>query len=133
QQWNTLPSTSVSMDRLWRLFSTNPEVKDAEQPKAVDLKAVQGRIDYNHVQFGYTEGTPVIHDLDLHIRPGEMIGIVGTTGAGKSSLMSLLCRFYDMQKGSILIDGTDVREIPQATLHRMIGLVQQEPFLYSGS
>ncbi|MCZ8514212.1 ABC transporter ATP-binding protein [Paenibacillus filicis] len=133
QQWNTLQSTTVSMDRLWRLFSMQPEIRDAGQPKSIPLPEVKGRIDYNHVQFGYAEGIPVIHDLDLHIRPGEMIGIVGTTGAGKSSLMSLLCRFYDVQKGSIRIDGTDVREIPQATLHRMIGLVQQEPFLYSGS
>ncbi len=133
QQWNTLQSSTVAMDRLWRLFSIEPEIKDPEHPKQIDLSAVQGRIDYNHVQFGYQEGVPVIPDLDLHIRPGEMIGIVGATGAGKSSLMSLLCRFYDVQKGSVQIDGTDIRDIPQSTLHRMIGLVQQEPYLYSGS
>jgi len=75
----------------------------------------------------------VIPELDLHIRPGEMIGIVGTTGAGKSSLMSLLTRFYDVRKGSIQIDGIDIRQIPQHTLHRMIGVVQQEPYLYSGT
>ncbi|CAG7649188.1 putative multidrug resistance ABC transporter ATP-binding/permease protein YheH [Paenibacillus solanacearum] len=133
QQWNTLQSTMVSMDRLWRIFSMDPQIKDAEQPKAVNLDTVKGRIDYNHIKFGYSEDAPVIHDLDLHIRPGEMIGIVGTTGAGKSSLMSLLCRFYEVQQGSIQIDGTDIRNIPQHTLHRMIGLVQQEPYLYSGS
>lgn len=133
QQWNTLQSTTVSMDRLWRLFTTELQVKDVPKPIQVEMSGIQGRIDYNHVQFEYQEGVPIIQDLDLHIRPGEMIGIVGTTGAGKSSLMSLLCRFYDVKKGSVEIDGMDVRLLPQASLHRMVGLVQQEPFMYSGS
>lgn len=133
QQWNTLQSTTVSMDRLWRLFTTEPQVKDVPNPVQMDLSKVKGRIDYNHIRFEYQEGVPVIQDLDLHIQPGEMIGIVGTTGAGKSSLMSLLCRFYDVKDGNVEIDGTDIRLLPQSTLHRMVGLVQQEPFMYSGS
>lgn len=133
QQWNTLQSATVSMDRLYRIFSIKPDICDADQPADIKLSEVRGQIDYNHVQFGYSSDIPVIKNLDLHIRPGEMVGIVGTTGAGKSSLMSLLCRFYEVNRGSILIDGTDIRDIPQHTLHRMIGLVQQEPFLYSGS
>ncbi|MEF3311861.1 ABC transporter ATP-binding protein [Paenibacillus sp. GYB004] len=133
QQWNTLQATTVSMDRLWRLFSIKPAVQDPERPKPLAAESVQGRIDYDNIHFGYVEGVPILSGLDLHIRPGEMIGIVGATGAGKSSLMSLLCRFYDVQQGSVKIDGTDVRDIPQASLHRIVGLVQQEPFLYSGS
>ncbi|MDB5085436.1 MAG: transporter [Bacilli bacterium] len=135
QQWNTLQSTIVSMDRLWRIFSTQPEVQDAadEQLKVIELANVAGAIDYNHVRFGYTQGIDVIHDIDLHIKPGEMVGIVGATGAGKSSIMNLLTRFYDVKSGSICVDGIDVRKMPQDLLHRMIGLVQQEPFLYSGS
>lgn len=133
QQWNTLQSTTVSMDRLWRLFSIKPEVQDAEQPAALKQSAVQGRIDYDNVHFSYQEGVPILSGLNLHIAPGEMIGIVGATGAGKSSLMSLLCRFYDVQQGSVRIDGTDIRHIPQSSLHRIVGLVQQEPFLYSGT
>ncbi|KIL41801.1 ABC transporter [Gordoniibacillus kamchatkensis] len=135
QQWNTMQSATVSMDRLWRIFSTKPEVVDPEPEQAVDpkLEDVRGAIAYRGVEFGYLEGTRVINRLDLSIRPGEMIGIVGVTGAGKSSLMSLLCRFYDVTAGAIEIDGIDVRRIPQAKLHRMIGLVQQEPYLYSGS
>jgi ATP-binding cassette, subfamily B, multidrug efflux pump len=133
QQWNTLQSTTVSANRIWDIFSIQPEVSDAAVTRDVDLKQVQGRIDFNHVQFAYQEGIPVIHDLNLHIQPGEMIGIVGTTGAGKSSLISLLCRFYDVDKGNIRIDDTNIRDIPQEKLHRLIGLVQQEPYLYSGS
>jgi ATP-binding cassette subfamily B multidrug efflux pump len=133
QQWNTLQASTVSMDRIWRLFSIKSEIQDTAVPQEIDMKTVKGKLDYHHVEFGYSLESTVIHDLDLHIKAGEMIGIVGTTGAGKSSLMSLLCRFYDVREGSIQIDGTDIRDIPQQTLQRMIGLVQQEPFLYSGS
>jgi len=133
QQWNTLQSATVSMDRINSIFSIEPEIADAATPVQVELAAIKGQIDYNHVQFGYQDGVSVIHDLDLHIKPGEMMGIVGATGAGKSSLMSLLCRFYDVKQGSIQIDGVDIRQMTQAALHRMIGLVQQEPYLYSGS
>jgi ATP-binding cassette subfamily B multidrug efflux pump len=133
QQWNMLQSATVSIQRIWSIFSITPEVLDVQKPMDISLDEVQGQIDFNHIQFAYQDGTPVIHDLDLHIQPGEMIGIVGTTGAGKSSLISLLCRFYDVKKGSVTIDGVDIRDIRQATLHRLIGLVQQEPYLYSGT
>lgn len=133
QQWNVLQSATVSIQRIWGIFGTTPEVLDVKEPVDISLDQIKGQIDFNHIQFCYQEGTPVIHDLDLHIQPGEMIGIVGTTGAGKSSLISLLCRFYDVKKGSVTIDGIDIRNIRQASLHRLIGLVQQEPYLYSGS
>jgi ATP-binding cassette subfamily B multidrug efflux pump len=133
QQWNTLQSTQVSMSRIWNIFSAQPEVKDKEASELVQLVDVKGDIHFDHVHFGYQKDTAVIEDLDLHIAPGEMIGIVGTTGAGKSSLISLLCRFYDVLGGSIRIDGIDIRDISQADLHRTIGLVQQEPYLYAGS
>lgn len=105
----------------------------ADEENGFVLGDVKGDIAFDHISFSYEEGIPIIQQLDLHIHPGELIGVVGTTGAGKSSLISLLCRFYDVQEGSIRIDGTDVRDIPQATLHRLVGLVQQEPYLYSGS
>ncbi|WP_258171015.1 ABC transporter ATP-binding protein [Paenibacillus sp. R14(2021)] len=134
QQWNTLQSATVSMNRIWGIFDTVPEVQDKDKPlDASDNEAVKGRVDFNGVKFAYKEGLPVIHHLDLHVQPGEMIGIVGTTGAGKSSLISLLCRFYDVLEGSVEIDGIDVRDLPQERLHRLVGLVQQEPYLYSGS
>ncbi len=133
QQWNTMQSAMVSANRIWGIFSIEPEVKDPAVPKNVDMRTVRGRIDFQRVHFYYGEGQPVIHDLSLRIEPGEMIGVVGATGAGKSTLIGLLCRFYDVRKGSVKIDGTDVRDIAQAKLHRLIGLVQQEPYLYSGS
>ncbi|PWV94380.1 ATP-binding cassette subfamily B protein [Paenibacillus cellulosilyticus] len=135
QQWNTLQSTFVSVERLWRIFSQEPEVKEPSADEAVRPApaAVRGAIDFNGVSFAYIEGRDVLRELDLHIQPGEFIGIVGTTGAGKSSLVNLLARFYDVRAGNIMIDGIDVKRMPQDDLHRIVGLVQQEPFLYSGS
>lgn len=135
QQWNTLQSTIVSMDRLWRIFRVQPEVTDPKPEETHEVAAsdVRGKIDFNHIRFAYVDDRDVLHDLDLHIRPGEFIGIVGTTGAGKSSLVNLLARFYDVKRGSVEIDGVDIRKLPQHTLHQIVGLVQQDPFLYSGS
>ncbi len=133
QQWNTLQAATVAAGRIWNIFQTKPEIENAEDAYDVDPSKVRGRIDFNRIRFGYEESLPIIQELDLHVRPGEMIGIVGATGAGKSSLIALLCRFYDVKQGSITIDGVDIREVPQERLHRLIGLVQQEPYLYSGS
>ena len=133
QQWNTLQSATVSVNRIWRIFSIQPEIRDPAEGEPFPPDRVKGKIEFQDVTFGYQDGVPVIRGLNLLIQPGEMIGIVGTTGAGKSSLISLLCRFYDVQSGSIRIDGSDIRLIPQRQLHRLIGLVQQEPFIYSGS
>ncbi|WP_036720491.1 ABC transporter ATP-binding protein [Paenibacillus harenae] len=135
QQWNTLQSATVAITRIWTVFESKPDVtdRDGRDGEGIQPDKVKGRIDFDHISFYYEEGIPIIRNLDLHIRPGELIGVVGTTGAGKSSLISLLCRFYDVKEGRIRIDGTDVRDIPQAALHRAVGLVQQEPYLYSGS
>lgn len=134
-QWNTFQSTMVSMDRIWRILRIKPEIADAQddQLTPLDPDKVKGKVDFNHITFGYDADQPVLPELDLHIRPGEMIGVVGTTGAGKSTLISLLNRFYDVWDGSVTIDDVDLRKIPQQQLHRIVGLIQQEPFLFSGS
>lgn len=134
-QWNTFQSTIVSMDRIWNILSVSPEVKDPNPEETIDVRPehVRGKIDFNRIRFGYREDRPVIRQLDLHLEAGEMVGVVGATGAGKSTLIGLLNRFYDVNRGSIEIDGTDIRRIPQETLHRIVGLIQQEPFLFSGS
>ena len=108
-------------------LTTAADQEEAAETHGLGLGDVKGDIAFEHISFSYEEGIPIIRELDLHIQAGELIGVVGTTGAGKSSLISLLCRFYDVKEGSIRIDGTDVRDIPQATLHRLVGLVQQEP------
>jgi ATP-binding cassette subfamily B multidrug efflux pump len=135
QQWNTLQSTLVSVERLWRIFSVQPEVREPVPGEAKELlpSAVSGKVDFNRIRFSYGDGKDVLHDLDFHVRPGEFVGIVGTTGAGKSSLVNLLTRFYDVKRGSITIDGVDIRKLPGPFLNRLVGLVQQEPFLYSGT
>ena len=135
QQWDKLQSETVSMDRLWQVFSIRPEVMDPrlENRKDIVLSDIKGRVDFENVYFGYTDGIDVISNLNLQIKPGEIIGIVGETGAGKSSILNMLGRFYDIRSGSIRIDGIDIRDIPQSTLHRIIGFVQQDPHLYSGS
>lgn len=134
-QWNTFQSTMVSMDRIWKILSTEPDVKDPLPDHKTVLKAdeARGKVDFDHITFGYAPSNPVIPHLDLHLDAGEMVGIVGTTGAGKSTLISLLNRFYDVNRGSIRIDGIDIRDIPQQQLHRLVGLIQQEPYLFSGS
>lgn len=135
QQWNTLQSSLVSMERLWRIFSARPEVAEPDPATAVSLhpEQVKGEIAFRQVSFAYEPGQPVLKRIDLRVRPGEFVGIVGTTGAGKSTLVNLLARFYDVGEGCIEIDGTDVRRIPAAQLQRIVGLVQQDPFLFSGS
>ncbi|WP_411349235.1 ABC transporter ATP-binding protein [Paenibacillus sp. WLX2291] len=134
-QWNTFQSTIVSMERIWRILRIKPEIADAQgdQLTPLDPGKVKGKVDFNRITFGYEANQPVLPELDLHIRPGEMIGVVGTTGAGKSTLISLLNRFYDVWDGSVTIDDIDLRHIPQQQLHQIVGLIQQEPFLFSGS
>jgi ATP-binding cassette, subfamily B, multidrug efflux pump len=133
QQWNTIQSTIVSVNRIWSIFGVSPDVRDPEEAVPIDKASVEGSVEFDSVTFGYGSGLKVLTDVDLNIRPGELLGIVGATGAGKSSLISLLCRFYDVKEGSIRIDGNDIRSLKQETLQRIVGLVQQEPFLYSGS
>lgn len=133
QQWNTLQSATVAVNRIWGVFDTKPEMIDRSDILPIDLSSIKGRVDFDQIHYGYQKDQPIFRGLDLHIAPGELIGIVGTTGAGKSTLMSLLCRFYDVEAGGIQIDGHDIRNIPQSQLQRIVGLVQQEPYLYSGS
>ncbi|TYP73401.1 ABC transporter ATP-binding protein [Paenibacillus methanolicus] len=133
QQWNTLQSATVAVNRIWSVLDTEPEIEDRPQAVRIERESVAGRIDFDRITFGYEGAEPIFRELDLRIRPGELIGVVGTTGAGKSSLMSLLARFYDVQAGAVRIDGRDIRDMAQADLHRIVGLVQQEPYLYAGS
>jgi ABC-type multidrug transport system fused ATPase/permease subunit len=117
--------------RILEVLDTEPEMKDA--PNAVDLPHVRGEVVFRGVRFSYVPGVEVLKGIDLHVRPGEMVAIVGPTGAGKSTLVSLVARLYDVTSGQVLIDGVDVRQVRRASLCRHLGVVLQEPFLFSGT
>ncbi len=130
-QYTQLQRAMAGGERVLEVLDTKPDFEDA--PDAVDLEDVEGRVDFNHVTFRYVDEVPVLQDIDLHVRPGETIALVGQTGAGKTTLTSLLARFYDVIEGSLAIDSIDVRRITHASLSRRMGLVLQEPFLFSGT
>ena len=130
QQLNVLQSMIVSSERIARTLQEKPEIR--ESPGARSLPVV-GRIEFDRVTFAYRPGQDVLHDIRLDIKPGESVGFVGASGAGKTSLMNLLARFYDVTGGSVRVDGRDIREYPLETLRRAVGIVQQDVTLFSGS
>jgi ATP-binding cassette subfamily B protein len=130
QQMNTLQSSIVATERITR---TLREVPDIRELPGASAPQVEGLIRFEGVSLAYLTGQPVLHDIALTIRPGERVGFVGATGAGKSSLMSLVTRFYDVTAGAVIIDGKDVREWPLEALRRSVGIVQQDVTLFSGT
>jgi ATP-binding cassette subfamily B protein len=117
--------------RFDEILATKPDILD--KPGAADLLVSEGAVSYRDVHFSYDGTVDVIDGLDLDIRPGETIALVGPSGGGKTTTCSLLPRFYDVGSGSILIDGQDVRDVTQASLHNAVGLVQQDVYLFDGS
>ena len=130
-QYTMLQRAMAGAHRIFEVLDTVPEIQDA--PDAIVLEDVEGRVDFNHVQFSYVEGVPVLRDFDLHVKPGETIAFVGHTGAGKTSVTALVNRSYDIQGGEILIDGIDLKQIQRASLTRRMSVVLQEPYLFSGT
>src|SRR6202034_2041980 len=124
---------AASADRIYEIIDEQPTVTDA--PDAVDLTGVQGDVRFNHVDFAYAADAEqlVLADFDLHIAPGQTVALVGRTGAGKSTVARLLTRFYDVKHGSVQIDGHDVRGVTQDSLRANVGVVLDEPFLFSVS
>lgn len=125
------PKGIAGFRRYIEIMETEPDIKDA--PDAVDVQHLQGNIRYNNVTFGYDQHRKVIHNINLSIAAGETIAFVGPSGAGKTTLCSLLPRFYDIDAGSITIDGIDIRTMTHASLRKQIGIVQQDVFLFSGT
>ncbi|QTF08242.1 ABC transporter ATP-binding protein [Brenneria izadpanahii] len=125
------PKGIAGFKRFTQLIDTVPEITDAPNARHVD--ALKGDIRFNHVSFGYTADRPIIHNVNLSIHAGETVAFVGPSGAGKTTLCSLLPRFYDLTGGSITIDGIDIREMTQVSLRSQIGIVQQDVFLFGGS
>lgn len=119
----------AASERIFELLDTKPDIVDPPQP--VYLGRIKGLVEYRNVTFAYKPGQPVVQNLNIIARPGETIALVGPTGAGKSTTISLLARFYDVQEGAILIDGHDLREISIQSLRQQLGIVLQEGFLFS--
>ena len=131
QQYTQLQRAGVAAERIYQILSMPIELED--KPNAEEMPQIIGAVEFRAVVFGYDAEQPVLHGLHLQVQPGQMVAIVGPTGAGKSTIASLLTRFYDVQDGAILIDGHDVRDVTQQSLRRQIGVVPQEPFLFTGT
>ena len=122
---------TAGLGRFIELMREEPSLKDA--PDAQVLDRVEGRIDVDHVSFAYQGDLAVLHDVDLHIRPGETLAVVGPSGGGKTTLCQLIPRFYDVTEGAVRLDGADVRQVTQESLRRNVGVVQQDVFLFAAS
>ena len=131
EKFNILQSAMASSERIFGLLDTPVEITDPARARAVTGKD-NGRIVFDHVWFAYRD-EPVLRDVSFSIEPGERVGIVGATGAGKTTLINLLLRFYDVNQGRVTVDGVDVREMSLTTLRRRFGLVLQDVYLFSGT
>nr|BBH85974.1 multidrug ABC transporter [Thermosporothrix sp. COM3] len=130
-QYNQLQRAGVAAERIYHILSVPIEIKDKEDAYA--LPQVRGDVKFENVVFHYSEEHPVLRGLTLEVKAGQTAAIVGPTGAGKSTIISLLTRFYDIKGGSILIDGHDIRDVTQESLRKQVGVVPQEPFLFTGT
>ena len=121
----------AGFSRFTEIMRTEPQIKDA--PDAITLENVRGEISLENVSFSYSNGIPVLRNVDLKIAPGECAAVVGPSGGGKTTLCSLIPRFYDVSEGAVRIDGTDVRKLTQRSLHKNIGIIQQDVFMFAGT
>lgn len=131
QLYTTMQQAMAGGERVLELLDTAPEVPEPETP--VEMPPIRGRVELDRVQFSYNPETKVLHDVSLVIEAGQMVALVGPTGAGKSSIANLVGRYYDVTGGAVCIDGIDVRTVSQQSLRRQMGLVSQEPFLFPGT
>jgi ATP-binding cassette subfamily B protein len=131
QEYGGLQRAMVSGERIFEILDMDPDVVERED--AVDLPPVTGEIVYENVSFHYETDEPVLRDVSLTIKAGQTVAFVGPTGAGKTTMVSLLLRLYDVKEGRITIDGTDIRDISLESLYRQVSVVPQEPYLFSGS
>ena len=131
ENYNAFKQGQASVDRIFELLALQPAVQ--EKPGAAVLPPVTGKVEYRNISFSYSADQPVLSNLNLMAHPGEAIALVGASGAGKTTLVNLLPRFYDPQAGQVLIDGTDIRDVTLPSLRRQIGIVPQETTLFSGT
>jgi ATP-binding cassette subfamily B multidrug efflux pump len=129
--FTTWQAAMAGGERVLRVLNVDPAIKNRED--AVDLENVKGEVEFDHVDFHYLESTPVLKDVSFHIEPGATIALVGPTGAGKTTIASLMTRFYDISNGQILVDGKDIHTLTLESLRKQLGMVPQEPFLFTGT
>ena len=130
-EYTVLQSAMASSERIFRVLDEPVTVADNPQPKP--LGVVRGEVEFRDVWFAYNRNEWVLKGVSFHIQPGESVAFVGATGAGKTSLISLISRFYDVQRGAVLVDGVNVKDVEQHTLRRHIGAVLQDPFIFAGT
>ena len=131
QRYNVFQATMAASERVFNLLDLEPVVKDHQQ--AVDLPAIGGRVAFNDVSFGYNDDKFILKDINLRAEQGQRIALVGETGAGKSTMIRLLARFFDVNEGSVTIDGLDIRQVSQTSLRQHLGIVLQDTFLFTGT
>jgi len=129
--YNSLQSALAGAERIFEVLDTDPSVSD--QTGALPVDNIQGEVTFDGVTFGYNPDKPVLMDVSLSARPGQTIALVGPTGAGKTTIVNLLSRFYDVNAGAIAIDGHDIRDVQQASIRKQLGIVLQDTFLFSGT
>ncbi len=129
QLLQNITTLTTNMERIFELLLEEPSITDKKDAKV--LQKVQGQVSFEHVSFSYIEGTPILEDVNFRVNPGEMIALVGPTGGGKTTIVSLLSRFYDVQSGRILIDGHDISKVTTNSLRSQIGVMMQDTFLFS--
>ncbi len=130
-KYTTLQTAMASSERIFRILDEQPAVQDSSEPQHL-MEPVRGEITFKNVWFAYNEGEWILKDVSFTIPAGKSVAFVGATGAGKTSLISLISRFYDIQKGEILIDGVNIKHIPQRELRQHVGAVLQDPFIFAG-
>lgn len=131
QRYNTFQATMAASERIFYLLDLEPDLQDA--PDAYPIPAIQGMVEYDGVTFSYKDGEPVLQGINLYAEPGQRIALVGETGAGKSTIIRLLARFFDISGGAIKVDGHDVRQVTVASLRSQLGIVLQDTFLFGGT
>ena len=131
QRLQKIANITSNVERIFEVIDTDNEIVESNHP--VELDNATGRVSYENVTFSYVPGTEVLQNVNLEIEPGQMIALVGPTGAGKTTIVSLLSRFYDVNDGAIKIDGVDVRDLSFASLRKNVGVMMQDTFLFSGT
>jgi ABC-type multidrug transport system fused ATPase/permease subunit len=131
ERYNTLQAAMAAGERLFSLLDRPVSIES--KPGALELPPIRGEVIFEHVNFAYTPELPVLHDVNLHVRPGQLVALVGATGSGKSTLVKLLNRSYEITCGRLLVDGCDVRDVELSSLRQQMGVVLQETFLFRGT